>query len=261
MTHDGLEREIALLDEGRGCLSLTGLRVVAVDGEDAGSWLQDLVTADVLALGPGVAVRSLLLGPTGRIRADLHVLREDESFLLLQALDQPVSVHDLLAPYVLSSHVALRVLQRPDLVAVPAMGGWRFPPSGVEGFEPVSDLALEAWRIRRGIARFPVDMDEDSLPAEGGLDDGIVIDRVKGCFLGQESVAKVRNLGHPARLVLGLRAGGPVHPGDAVLAEGAEAGVVTSVETPGDAGAVIARVRWAAREAELRAAAGAPLYR
>lgn len=261
MTHDGLEREVALLDEGRGCLVPSDLLAVAVEGGDAGTWLQDLVTADVLALGPGTAVRSLLLGPTGRIRADLHVLREREAFLLLQALDQPAPIHELLAPYVLSSDVALRVRSAPDLIAVPARGGWGFRPSGVEGFEPVSEIALETWRIRRGMARFPVDLDEDSLPAEGDLDDGIVIDRAKGCFLGQESVAKVRNLGHPARTILGLRAGGPVYAGDTVLAEGSEAGVVTSVETPDGTGAVIVRVRWAARDAELRTAGGVPLLR
>ena len=261
MTHDRLEREIALLDEGRGCLDLTGFRAVAVGGADAGTWLQDLVTADVLGHGPGPAVRSLLLGPTGRIRADLHVLRQPDGFLLLQALDQPVAVNDLLAPYVLSSQVALRVLPTPDLVAIPGIGGWGFRPAGAEGLEPVSVTALETWRIRRGIARFPVDLDEDSLPAEAALDDGVVIDRAKGCFLGQESVAKVRNLGHPARVILGLRADGPVHAGDAVVAEGSDAGVLTSVEAPGGPGAVIARVRWAVRHAELRSGQGVLLSR
>lgn len=261
MGSDGLEREIHALDEGRACLSLIAFRTVDVAGTDAGAWLQDLVTADVLALEPGGAVRSLLLGPTGRIRADLHALREPGRFLLLQALDQPTPVDGLLAPYVLSSDVTLRERPNPDLVAVPRVGGWAFRPSGADGLEPVSPDALEAWRIRHGVARFPVDLDEDSLPAEAGLDDGIVIDRTKGCYLGQESVAKVRNLGHPARVVLGLRAEGPVRPGDPVLAEGAEVGVVTSVEPAGGRGGAIARVRWAARDAELRAAGGAALRR
>jgi folate-binding protein YgfZ len=254
-----LEREIEALDEGRASVTLEGFRTVEVGGADAAAWLQDLVTADVLALAPGQAVRSLLLGPTGRIRADLHVFRPPEGFLLFQALDQPSSVDDLLAPYVLSSDVTLRERPVPDLVAVPAIGGWTFAPAGGEGHDRVSAAALEAWRIRRGVARFPVDLDEDSLPAEAGLDDGVVIDRVKGCYLGQESVAKVRNLGHPARIALGLRADEAVRPGDPVLGDGSEAGVVTSVEAPGSAGAVIARVRWTSRDAELRTARGAVL--
>lgn len=261
MGSDGLEREVHALDQERACLSLTGFRTVEVAGTDAGAWLQDLVTADVLALAPGGAARSLLLGPTGRIRADLHVLREPGCFLLLQALDQPAPVDGLLAPYVLSSDVTLRQRPNPDLVAVPRVGAWAFRPSGTDGLEPVGPDALEAWRIRHGVARFPVDLDEDSLPAEAGLDDGVVIDRTKGCYLGQESVAKVRNLGHPARVVLGLQGEGPVHPGDPVLAEGAEVGVVTSVEPSGGRGRAIARVRWTARDAELRAAGGAALRR
>jgi len=123
--------------------------------------------------------------------------------------------------------------------------------------------AVEAWRIRRGVPRFPIDLDEDSLPAEAGLDDEVVIDRAKGCYLGQESVAKVRNLGHPTRLVIALGSPSTVEAGDVVLARGAagdeDVGVVTSADAGPDGSAVIARVRWEARAAELRTDSGAPL--
>jgi folate-binding protein YgfZ len=256
---DELERAIGALDEGRAYLPLDGFRAVEVEGHDASSWLQDLVTADVEALVPGDAVRSLLLGPTGHIRADLHVVREADAFVLLQALDQPAPIDGLLAPYVLSSDVVLREPPTHGLVAVPGVEVWRFRTGAGAGLEPVSPSAVETWRIRRGIARFPVDLDEGSLPSEAGLDDGIVIDRAKGCFLGQESVARVRNLGHPARVVLALRAEGPARPGDAVLADGSEAGVVTSAETPDAPGAVLARVRWPSRGADLGTSAGVAL--
>ena len=259
MEHDDLEREIRALDEGRGAVALDGFRAVGVTGGDAAAWLQDLVTAGVEHLGNGEAVRSLLLGPTGRIRADLHVLRVAEAFWLLQALDQLTGIADLLEPYVLSSDVALRQEPAPDLLAVPRVGSWRFAPRGGDGLRPVGAAALEIWRIRHGIARFPVDLDEDSLPAEAGLDDGVVVDRTKGCFLGQESVAKVRNLGHPARVVLALRSQGPARPGEPVLAEGVEAGLVTSVEDPDGPGAVLARVRWQAHEGELATSSGVAL--
>jgi folate-binding Fe-S cluster repair protein YgfZ len=98
------------------------------------------------------------------------------------------------------------------------------------------------------------------LPAEAGLDAEPVIDRTKGCYLGQESVARVRNLGHPPRVVLAVRADGPLHPGLAVLAKGAQAGTVTSVEPDGGSGAMI-RIRWDAREAHLTAAGGVTLER
>ncbi|MGZ8628602.1 MAG: CAF17-like 4Fe-4S cluster assembly/insertion protein YgfZ [Actinomycetota bacterium] len=260
MDRDAMQKQVGALDEGRGALDLDGFRVIEVTGPDAAAWLQDLVTANVEALEPGEEVRSLLLEPTGRIRADLHVLGAPEGFLLVQPLDQRVSVADLLAPYVLSSDVAMREAPPPGLVAIPRPGSWRFVPPG-DDLVPVRAEAVEAWRIRRGLARFPIDLDEDSLPAEAGLDDEVTIDRTKGCYLGQESVAKVRNLGHPARVIVSLRADGPLETGQAVLAGEVEAGLLTSVDTSGDGVATLARVRWDAREADLRTAGGIALRR
>jgi folate-binding Fe-S cluster repair protein YgfZ len=81
--------------------------VIAVRGSGAAAWLHDLVTADVEGLSTGQSRRSLLLTPTGRIRADFHVARLDGSFLLLQAEGQHEAVDAILAPYVLSSDIEL----------------------------------------------------------------------------------------------------------------------------------------------------------
>jgi len=207
-------------------------------------------------------VRSLLLSPTGRIRADFHVLRSPgEGFLLLQGPGQPDALSILLGPYVLSSDVELEAADPTGLLVTPGPGSrWTVTRGVPADAMPVGAEALEAWRIRHGIARFPVDLDEDSLPAEAGLDAEPVIDRTKGCYLGQESVARVRNLGHPPRVVLAVRADGPLHPGLAVLSEGAQAGTVTSVEPDGGLGAMV-RIRWDAREADLIAAGGVTLER
>ena len=261
MDQEQLERQVRALDEGCGALGLEGFRAVLATGADAGTWLHDLVTAGVQGLARGEAVRTLLLSPTGRIRADLHVLRTPEGYLLLQPADQPTSAGDLLAPYVLSSDVTLSEAV-PGLVAMPGVRGWRFEDPAATTADPVETGAVEAWRIRRGIARFPVDLDQDSLPAEAGLDDEAVIDRTKGCFLGQESVAKVRNLGHPTRLVLALQAAGDVAPGEPVTAHGTEAGLVTSADVlPGGGTALLARVRWDACDDDLLTATGTRLER
>jgi folate-binding protein YgfZ len=122
----------------------------------------------------------------------------------------------------------------------------------------VGGEALEVWRIRRGVARFPIDLTEESVPAEAGLD--ALIDFGKGCFLGQESVAKIRNLGHPARVVRALRSEADVLAGAEVLAGGVVVGRITSA-APGSGGgtASLARVSWAAAEAPLTTTDGAPL--
>ncbi len=241
-----LEERFRALDEARTAIPATGWTSVLVEGPDAERWLGDLVTADVAALAPRRLVRSLLLSPTGRIRADLIAMRTRTGFLLLQPADQPEPIDALLGPYVLSSDVTL-VRHLTDVRLVVAGDGWKAAPDGT----PVVDEATaEAWRIHRGSARFPVDLDEDSLPAEAGLDEPPVIDRIKGCFLGQESVAKVRNLGHPTRVVLPVLADPSIGAGEPVTTEGERVGVLTSANGLGDA---LARVRWDAREADLRA--------
>ena len=245
-------------------MGLQGWGLTEVRGADAEGWLNDLVTASIDRLAEGEARRSFLLSPTGRIRADVFVLRSRAGvgFLLLQGAGQPVAIADLLAPYVLSSDVDLAPADPSGLHLGPRPGpawtaGWEAPESASVTVEPE---ALESWRIRHGLARFPVDLDPDSLPAEAGLDVEPVIDRTKGCYLGQESVARVRNLGHPARLVLGVRAETPLRAGAPVRSNAAEVGSVTSVE-PRTGLAGIVRIRWDARDKELSADGGIPLER
>ncbi|MBI2237215.1 MAG: hypothetical protein HYU54_01635 [Actinobacteria bacterium] len=282
-TH-ALEAEVRALDEGRAFVDRAPFRKVEVTGVDAVAWLNDLVTAGVEGLSAGEARRSLLLTPTGRIRADFHVVRTGAGYLLLQDPSQPRAVDDLLSPYVLSSDV--RLLDVTDRLALFSLPGRMEIPDDLTASRPAmlgdgadvvvtsseagaaraalaaalveaGEEAVEVWRVRRGVARFPVDVDEDSLPAEAGLEP--VVDLTKGCFLGQESVAKVWNLGHPPRVVLALRAEGPVAPGEPVVTGGREVGRVTSAAPAPDGMALLARVRWEARSEALTTVAGEPL--
>ena len=78
-------------------------------------------------LEAGQSRRSLLLTPTGRIRADFHVARiDDDTFLLLQAAEQPEAVDAILAPYVLSSDVELDEPERAIGRSSPSSAAW--PP-------------------------------------------------------------------------------------------------------------------------------------
>jgi tRNA-modifying protein YgfZ len=251
---DPFGEEIDALDQNHAVLPTTGWTVTRVRGGDALAWLNDLVTADLERLEVGEVVRSLLLSPTGRIQADLLIALEPGSLLALQAPDQPRSLADLLAPYVLSSDVVLETGET-DTVLVGGAGGWRVAPETPPGHVTVGPDAIEAWRIRRGVARFPNDLDEESLPAEAGLDREPVIDRSKGCYLGQESVAKVRNLGHPTRVVVPATLGGAASAGDRIRSGAEDVGVLTSL----DGSNAIVRIRWAARDDALETDRGTPL--
>ena len=91
--------------------------------------------------------------------------------------------------------------------------------------------ALEFARIEAGIPRFGVDMDENTLPPEAGLDTRAV-SYTKGCYIGQEVLARIRTYGQVAKALRGLRLRDdlPVLPvkGDKVFKDGKEVGSITS---------------------------------
>jgi tRNA-modifying protein YgfZ len=270
--------ELDALEQQRAFVDLSDWRKVVVSGADAVRWLNDLLSADVAVLTPGGARRSLLLTPTGRIRADVHVARRENDVVLLQSPDQPDHVGLALHPYTLSSDVELHdATQELSLIAVPGhastlVGHPGHTPSvlgpGVDivpasgkpswhvgdalvkaGLVEAGDGAVDVWRIRRGIARMGVDFDEDALPAEAALEDAIAFD--KGCFLGQESVAKVRNLGHPPRVLRHMTVESELDAGAAVRSGASRVGHVTSAAPLGTRSVCIVRVAWHAVDAPL----------
>jgi folate-binding protein YgfZ len=261
-------------------------RAIEVDGADSASWLNDLVSADTSTLRPGEATRSLLLSPTGRVRAEFTVAQTRDGWLLLQDPAQANRIDALLTPYLLSSDVALAdrtgqlaLFAFPKLTTAPGHEGtWASAPSclgeGVDLIAPASrhdsllaefteDFALadaddlEAWRVNAAIPRFGNDATEEDLPQECGLASAVSFE--KGCYLGQEAVAKVRNLGHPRRILLALETTAPVSPGDAVWANGGEVGTVTSATRVADRFALLAKIRWDARDQHPRTVTGAEL--
>ena len=267
-------------------VDLSSWRKIGVGGTDAIEWLDDLLTSDLSGLGPNLAARALLLGPTGRIRADVTVASAGDSVLLIQDPIQPDPIDRLLAPYVLSSDVELHdrtaglcLFALPDRQSPPDAPGAAFTTPSCLGpgfdltaptedharltaslskaFAPATDARIEAWRVERGIARFGIDALPEDLPQEGGVIEAVAF--AKGCYLGQEAVAKVRNLGHPRRMVLHLACYGPCAAGDPVLAGEERAGVITSAAATPNGTFVLARVGWAHRDAALATGAGRPL--
>jgi tRNA-modifying protein YgfZ len=268
------ESELAALVEERAFLDRSSWRKVRVTGGDAITWLGDLLTADIAGLEPGRGCRSLLLTPTGRIRADVQVARREEDLFLLQAPEQPEHIGLALSAYVLSADVSLEdrtndlalftvpgraaslvgihgatepssVGPGIDVLVDAGKPAWRFVEACIAaGLGEAGGDAEEVWRVRRGIARMGRDFDERSLPAEAGLE--AAIDSEKGCFLGQEAIARVRNLGHPPRLLRHLHGPGRIAVGDAVFAGPNAVGEVTSSAPDGEGSTVIARVRWVA---------------
>jgi folate-binding protein YgfZ len=274
-----------MLAGGGAFADLSHWRKVGASGAEAEEWLNDLVSADISGLADGRSVRSLLLSPTGRVRAEFMVSMVEEDLVLLQDPLQR-SILELLQPYTLSSEVDLA--DRTGELALFALPNHSGAPAGAPALSitpsclgPGVDLAapardhdrvraflagsfvqapdedVDAWRVMAGLPRLGVDALEEDLPQEAGLEGSVAFD--KGCYLGQEAVAKVRNLGHPRRLLLRFEAEAGIVPGDVVMADGREAGALTSVAVAGDRAVALARVRWESRGGPFRSGRGVEL--
>jgi folate-binding protein YgfZ len=96
------------------------------------------------------------------------------------------------------------------------------------GAVAVGEDAVECLRVERGRPRFGRDMDETTMPQEAAINDRAV-SYTKGCYVGQETVARLYWKGKPNRHLRGLELSGEAAPGDALLLADAEVGVLGSV--------------------------------
>ena len=240
-------REQRLLAERRASVDLSHRPVVRVAGPDRLSWLHSLTSQHLEQLEPGVPTEALVLSPHGHVEHALALVDDGEATWahvepgsaggLVTYLDSmrfwsKVEVEDVSEAYA--------VVLRPEAVAgAPA----RPTPEGVESFVPRSALtsvldgdlagvwALEALRIAAGRPRLGLETDHRTIPHEvGWIPAAVHLD--KGCYRGQETVARVHNLGRPPRRLVLLHLDGsdsvlPGH-GDPVLREDRQVGHVTS---------------------------------
>jgi tRNA-modifying protein YgfZ len=122
---------------------------------------------------------------------------------------------------------------------------------GARGAEPVDEAAVEVMRVESGRPRYGVDLDDTVIPQEAGLNERAV-SFTKGCYVGQETVARLYYRGKPNRHLRGLRLSAPASPGDQVhLGEKLVGKVGTAVVSPRLGPIALALVR---REAEPGAA-------
>jgi folate-binding protein YgfZ len=222
---------------------------VQVSGPDAEDFLERMLSNEVrsLALGPE-ARPALLLTPKGRIIAPLRVVREGaDSFLLIaDAAELAGPVADALRRSRFAAKCEIEVLALEGYVH---LGGERIsgavrnrdfgvdawetfgPPGAVEG--PAVDAAeLEPLRIEAGTPAWGKELDGTVLPAESGLDE-THISFTKGCYPGQEPIARLHYRGHANRRLRVLEVE-RAEPGAEITFDGKVVGRVTSA-VPGRA--------------------------
>jgi folate-binding protein YgfZ len=119
---------------------------------------------------------------------------------------------------------------------------------GNAGVVQVSDDAAEVIRVESGRPRFGLDMSSEHMPAEAGIVQR-AINFEKGCYIGQEPVARLHYRGKPNRSLRGLRLSGPAAPGESLLLGEKEVGTIgSSCLSPAHGAIALAIVR---REAEI----------
>ena len=214
-------------------------------GPDAAEYMQRMVSNDVEALAPGEACPALLLTAKARVIAPLVVLRRaDDDFLVLT---EP-GLGDVVRAHLTRMRLRAQCEIEPEehesvLVLGGAVGFVTDWPRAREtldaGLAPtLSAEELELRRIESGVPRWEHEIDDRILPAEAGLD-ATHVSFSKGCYPGQEPVARLHFRGHPNRALRVLELDVVPEPDARLLHEGREVGRVTSAARRED-GTVVA---------------------
>jgi tRNA-modifying protein YgfZ len=241
---------------------------VGVRGPDAASYLQAMVSNDVEALGPDESCEALLLTAKGRVIAPMTVYRRGaDDYLLLTEANLAERLRSTLLRSRFAAKADVEIEEHSSVLVV----GRETPPGaianreyGVAAYELVDDEPpawgeigeeeLERMRIRAAVPRYGHELDERVLPAEAGLD-RTAIDFQKGCYPGQEPIARQHYRGRVNRGLRVLEIEGDELPAqDAELThDGKVVGRVTSAVAERDGVLALAYVRVEVpADAELR---------
>jgi len=221
------------LAKGEAVVDRSNREVVRITGADRLSWLNDLTSQKLDDLQPGEWTQTLVLDPQGRVEHHLTLVDDGESLL---AHVEPGTA-DALVGYLDRMRFMLRVeVSRADDLAVLSTSTEDFyvprAELGDHLGKPLAGLwAYEALRIEAHRPRLGFETDHKTIPHEVGWI-GAAVNLTKGCYRGQETVARVHNLGHPPRRLVFLHLDGSVDTlpphGAPVVFESQEVGTVGS---------------------------------
>jgi folate-binding protein YgfZ len=236
--------EQRLLEAGDGFVDLSHRDVVRISGPDRLDWLHSLTTQYFTGLEPGKPTTALILSPQGHIEHALYGVDDGEAFTahvepgagaaLVEWLDK---MRFMLRVEVEQVTADLAVAWRPGSEGSEGPGKYdvvsrsELPAYAAAAGPPAGTWAFEALRIARGEPRVGLDTDHRTIPNEVGWIPGAVhLD--KGCYRGQETVARVHTLGRPPRRLTRLHLDGSDNRlpalGTPLLHAGREVGFVGS---------------------------------
>jgi folate-binding protein YgfZ len=215
-------KEQRALEAGSAWADLSHHNIIAVSGEDRLKWLHDLTTQFVSDLQPGVWMANMILDAKGHVEFQFNVVDDGTTtFLVLdpgyseQLIEYLTKMKFMLRVDVKDASNDFAVLRAPG--APTEIGGpFALVPRGeVEEMKKtfggvatqVGTWALDAERVAAHRPRIGFETDHKSIPNEIGVLHGAVHMK-KGCYRGQETVAKIYNLGNPPRRLVMLHLDG-----------------------------------------------------
>jgi folate-binding protein YgfZ len=202
--YGSLYGEQTVLEAGDGFVDLSHHDVLRIAGPDRLQWLHDLSTQYFLDLSPRAWTRALVLSPQGHVEHEFAGVDDGNAFVAATEPGRGVALIEFLDRMRFLSRVEVAdVTAEHALVWRPAAGHELVPRERLTAYAeaagPACGLwAYEALRIARGEPRLGLDTDQRTIPNEvGWIGSAVHLD--KGCYRGQETVARVHTLGRPPR--------------------------------------------------------------
>jgi folate-binding protein YgfZ len=224
-------REQRALVDGAAAVDLSHRPVVRIAGPDRLEWLHSLTTQHLTSLPPDVWAQALVLSPNGHVEHHLQLVDDGSAVwahvepgtagALVEFLDRMRFLMRVEVEDVSGDWAVLHVSGTDELVRRADLSSYDGALAGI--------WAYEALRVAARRPRLSVDTDHRTIPNEvGWLTRAVHLD--KGCYRGQETVARVYNLGRPPRRLALLHLDGSdsdlPSSGDAVTFDGREVGRV-----------------------------------
>ena len=196
------------------------LSPISVQGADAAAFLHGQFTTDITGLAPGRACLSAWCDPKGRVIATFILARQDEAFLLLAPDDMKEAFVKRLNMFVLRSNVVIAGAGQEDAAQSPYL-------PGMDGVDPETSFT------RRGIPLLHPETSGRFLPQELNLDRLDAVSFTKGCYPGQEIIARLRYRGAVKRRLCHAITDNTtrLQPGAALLPEGEDRHIGTIINS------------------------------
>jgi folate-binding protein YgfZ len=215
-------KEQKALVAGDAFAQLTHRSVITIKGEDRLTWMHALTTQHLEKLEPGLWQEALILDAQGHVEEQLFLVDDGEILWIHTEAERAAGLINYLEKMkfmlrvqvadVSDEYAVLRAPGKADSVGGPyALVPRTELADTIEAFKQshteVGMWALEAERVAAGRARLLFETDHKSIPNElGFLNSAVHMN--KGCYRGQETVAKVFNLGQPPRRLVLLHLDG-----------------------------------------------------